>query len=83
MPLVSRISGHNPVAALKDVFDAQPNRASDFVEYNPTSKQLQPRAELTMNSDHTLAPTAANIEAMGQQLLRQDTFGVRISRTVH
>jgi hypothetical protein len=64
--LAGRVSAANPAATLGDMHGAT-WRAADFVARTPgppASYSAQPN--LAINADLTIAPTAANIEAMGQ-----------------
>jgi hypothetical protein len=66
--LVSRVRSTNPNPSLQDIFIAHPGRTADFIDRQGTRPNytytLKPG--LTLNADHSLSPTAANIEAMGR-----------------
>lgn len=58
-------SKQNP--SLQDVFNAQPGRMSDFIDYSRTPPYAyRPKPNLALNPDLTMSPTASNVEAMGQ-----------------
>ncbi|WP_147653812.1 XVIPCD domain-containing protein [Vulcaniibacterium gelatinicum] len=66
--IVSRVRSTNPKPGLQDIYDAQPGRMADFI----TRQGARPnytytlKSGFTLDADHTLSPTPANVEAMGR-----------------
>lgn len=66
--IVDRVKTTNPNPGLKDLYEEQPGRMSDFIDKNlsstPPTYTLKPN--LVLNPDLTLGASTANLEAMGQ-----------------
>ncbi|GLQ47048.1 hypothetical protein GCM10007862_20990 [Dyella lipolytica] len=69
--LVCKVRVDNPSATLNDVFDAEPNRACDFVELDSATKQYRAKPGLSFNADLTLSDTEENLDAMGKYYFDQ------------
>lgn len=64
--LVGRLRSTASTVTLKDIYQANPGRMSDFIDKtnsHPAAFVLKPN--LAMNADMSISPTTANIEAMG------------------
>lgn len=75
--LVNKVRVENPNGTLKDVFDAEPGRASDFVELDSTTKQYRAKPGLSFNADLTLSYTEENVDAMGKYYFDQPAKAYR------
>lgn len=65
--VVSMVTASKQNPSLQDVFNAQPGRMSDFIDYSRTPPYAyRPKPNLALNPDLTMSPTASNVEAMGQ-----------------
>ncbi|WDJ41356.1 XVIPCD domain-containing protein [Xanthomonas campestris] len=76
--IVSAAKSRNPNPTLEDVYLFADGRARDFVTRSGYPSVYTPKANLTFNSDLTLSPTAANVEAMGVNYFDKSVKDTRI-----
>ncbi|TDK23313.1 hypothetical protein E2F46_10290 [Luteimonas aestuarii] len=80
--IVSRVKSANPNQdpSLQEIFEAQQGRVRNFIDQSqdgpPYTYTLKPN--LTLNPDMTLSPSAANLEAMGQNFFDKVAENTRI-----
>ncbi|MBO9872826.1 MULTISPECIES: XVIPCD domain-containing protein [Xanthomonas] len=65
--LAGYVRSRNPNAGLKEMYDASPNDMQMYVDVDlsKTPATYTPKAGLTLGSDLKMAPTPANVDAMG------------------
>ena len=76
--IVSAAKSRNPNPTLEDVYLFADGRARDFVTRSGYPSVYTPKANLTFNSDLTLSPTAANVEAMGVNYFDKSVKDTRV-----
>ncbi|WP_238148507.1 XVIPCD domain-containing protein [Xanthomonas campestris] len=76
--IVSAAKSRNPNPTLEDVYLFADGRARDFVTRSGYPSVYTLKANLTFNSDLTLSPTAANVEAMGVNYFDKSVKDTRI-----
>lgn len=64
--IVASVQTVNPNPTLRDIYNAQPGRMSDFIDVSADRSTYTLKPNLTLNQDMTLGATPGNIEAMGQ-----------------